>query len=399
MKKKYSLSSFYFALFLLLIAVSSCSKGDSPAPLPPNPTPAAGTKVFYQWDKFAMGADLSYVNEVQDFGGVYKDSGTVRDPFAIFKTHGANVVRVRLWNNPQWQLPYNAGKLYSNLADVEKTIQRAKLAGMAVNLDLHYSDIWADAGHQKTPAAWGGLAFTTLKDSVYQYTLSVLNDLKSKNLTPEMIQIGNETNQGMLYDAGKVVNYNFTAFAQLLNSGIKAVRDFSQTSAIKPQIILHVAKLTDADYYANGVISAGVTDFDILGISHYYVYSALLAMSDVGNTIKALKTKYNKKIMIVETAYPWTSQGADSYTNLFSGTTGFNGYGVSKDDQYKYMKDLTQQVISAGGSGVMYWEPAWITSKLNDSYGVGSSWENNAFFDFSGNTLPAIDFMNYAYQF
>jgi arabinogalactan endo-1,4-beta-galactosidase len=296
--------------------------------------------------------------------------------------------------------PLNNGRLYSNLQDVEKTIQRAKSAGMAVNLDIHYSDRWADAGNQQIPAAWQGLGFNILKDSVYQYTTNVLTYLKGKNLTPEMVQIGNETNQGMLFNAGKVVNNNWTAFADLLKSGIKAVRDFSQTSVIKPQIILHVAKLTDADYFANGVINlGGVTDFDILGVSHYFVYSTLPAMSDVGNTIRALKTKYNKKIMIVETAYPWSAQGADNYNNLISGTTGFNGYGVSKDEQYKYMKDLTQQIITGGGSGVMYWEPAWITSTLNDSYGIGSSWENNAFFDFTGNTLPAIDFMTFAYKF
>ncbi len=399
MKKLSSVFQLLAVLLLLSLFAASCGKDDTPTPQPP-PAPPTGTKVFYQWDKFAMGADLSYVNEVQDNGGVYKDSGAVKDPFAIFKAHGANVVRVRLWNNPQWQVALNGGKIYSNLQDAEKTIQRAKSAGMAVNLDLHYSDIWADAGHQQIPAAWSALDLTTLKDSVYQYTLTVLNDFKSKNLTPEMIQIGNETNQGMLWDVGKVVGNNWTAFADLLKSGIKAVRDFSATSSVKPQIILHVAKLEDADYYANGVITiGGVADFDILGVSHYYVYSSLLAMSDVGNTIKALKAKYNKKIMIVETAYPWTSQNADSYTNLFSGTTGFNGYGVSQADQFKYMHDLTQQVISAGGSGVMYWEPAWITSKLNDGYGIGSSWENNAFFDFSGNTLPAIDFMTYAYQF
>lgn len=398
MKKPLSLLQLFHFSFLLLVIFISCKKGDVPADQPPI-QPAKDSRVFYQWDKFAMGADLSYVNEVQDFGGVYKDSGLVKDPFTIFTAHGANVVRVRLWNNPQWQAALNGGKLYSNMADVEKTIQRAKSAGMAINLDLHYSDIWADAGHQQIPAAWSGRSLNILKDSVYQYTLGVLNNLKSKNLIPEMIQVGNETNQGMLFEAGKVVNNNFAAFAQLLNSGIKAVRDFSQTSGIKPQVILHVAKLTDADYFANGVINAGITDFDILGISHYYVYSNLFAMSDVGNTIRTLKAKYNKKIMIVETAYPWTSLGADSYSNIISGTTGFNGYGVSKDDQYKYMRDLTQEVISAGGSGIMYWEPAWITSKLNDGYGIGSSWENNAFFDFSGNTLPAIDFMTYAYRF
>lgn len=395
MIRKYFTGSLTF--LVLLLAASACSKEDKTEPPIEPPGPAV---VYYKWDKFAMGADLSFTNQIEDNGGVYKDSGAVKDPFVIFKTHGANTVRVRLWLNPVWQIPYTSGKLYSNLPDVEKTIQRAKSAGMAVNLDFHYSDIWADPIHQYIPGAWNGLSFSVLKDSVYQYTLSVLNELKSKNLTPEMVQIGNETNQGMLWDAGKVVSNNFAAFGELLKSGIKAVRDFSVTSPVKPQIILHVAKLDDADYFANGVMnSGGVSDFDILGISHYYVYSNLPTMSDIGTTISALKAKYNKKIMIVETAYPWTSLNHDSYNNLFSGSIGYNGYGVSPEDQFKYMRDLTQQVISGGGSGVMYWAPDWITSSMKDPYGTGSSWENNAFFDFSGNVLPAIDFMTFAYNF
>jgi arabinogalactan endo-1,4-beta-galactosidase len=383
---------------VFLMNMVSCSKPSDTSQ--PTPAPPADLRVFYSWDKFVMGADLSYVNHIQDYGGVYKDSGVIKDPFVIFKNHGANVVRVRLWHNPTWMAPLNGGKIYSDLKDVEKTIQRAKAAGMAVNLDIHYSDRWADPGSQQTPAAWNGLALNILKDSVYNYTLNVLTYLKSKNLTPEMVQVGNENNQGMLFNVGKVTGNNWTPFADLLKSGIKAVRDFSATSTIKPQIILHVAKLTDADYFANGVINlGGVTDFDILGISHYYVYSTLTTMSAVSTTIAALKTKYNKKIMIVETAYPWTTQNADSYNNIIPGTTGFNGYGVSPEEQYKYMKDLTQQVISGGGSGIMYWEPAWITSTMKDEWGTGSSWENNAFFDYTGNTLQAINFMNFAYTF
>ncbi|MEP6747130.1 MAG: glycosyl hydrolase 53 family protein [Bacteroidota bacterium] len=375
----------------------SCKKaGNSPNPAPPVPV----TKVFYTADKFVMGADLSSVNAVQDNGGVYKDSGLVKDPFIIFKNHGANTVRVRLWNNPQWLAAYNNGKLYSGLNDVEKTIQRAKAEGMAVNLDLHYSDEWADPGDQTIPAAWSNLSLNVLKDSVYQFTLNILNELKAKNSIPEFIQVGNETNQGMLFPTGKVVNDDWTAFGTLLKSGIQAIRDFSATTAVKPQIILHVAEPENANYFANGVINkAGITDFDILGISYYYVWSNVTSLSGISTTISSLKSKYNKKIMVVEAAYPWTAQYADSYTNVISGTTAFAAYDVSKDGQYKYMKDLTQQVIAGGGAGIMYWEPAWISSNFRDKWGTGSSWENNTFFDFSGNTLPGIDFMNYAYQF
>jgi arabinogalactan endo-1,4-beta-galactosidase len=103
--------------------------------------------------------------------------------------------------------------------------------------------------------------------------------------------------------------------------------------------------------------------------------------------------------MIVETSYPWTSGNADGYANVISGSTGFGTYAVSKEGQYQYLKDLTQQVISGGGSGIMYWEPAWITSSLHDPWGTGSSWDNNTLFDFSGNVINGIDFMTYQYQF
>ena len=111
---------------------------------------------------------------------------------------------------------------------------------MAVNLDIHYSDRWADPDHQEIPAAWKNLDLNQMKDSVYQYTLQVLTYLKSKNLVPEMVQVGNENNNGILWPIGKVNGNDFKAFAQLLNSGIRAVRDFSVNSAIKPKIILHV---------------------------------------------------------------------------------------------------------------------------------------------------------------
>ena len=346
-----------------------------------------------------LGADLSYVNEIEDNGGSYKDSGARKDPFLIFHNHGCNTVRVRLWYNPTWK-DTTAGKLHSDLADVEKTIQRAKAQGMAVNLDFHYSDTWADPGKQITTVAWQGLAITPLSDSVYQYTLRVLNELKSKNLTPEMVQVGNETNGGMLFPVGQVVNNDWTNFGILLNSGIKAVRDFSTTSSIKPKIILHVAKPENAGWWEGNIISnAKVSDFDILGISYYYVWSNLTSLSQLTSTISSLKTKYGKDVMIVEANCPWTNGNADTYNNVISGDVPFGGYAVSKDEQYRFMKDLIQAVIKGGGSGVMYWEPAWITSSMFDSYGKGSSYENCALFDFAGNTLPAIDFMNHAYSF
>lgn len=364
-----------------------------------NSIPTHDEKAIYFPHEFVMGADLSYTNQVEDYGGIYRDSGNVKDPFLICKQRGTNLIRVRLFHNPTWTTNLNSGKYYNDLNDVTKTIRRAKNAGMWVNLDLHYSDTWADPHKQELPAAWQGLTLPILKDSIYQYTLMVLNHLKSQNLTPEIIQIGNENNNGMCFPLGKIVNDNFQPFAELLKSGIKAVRDFSINSTIKPQIILHVAQLHDADWWANGVVNVGgVQDFDILGISHYYQWANINTMSAIGATIRNLKTKYGKKIMIVETAYSWTTQNADAYGNIMSDPTKTPQYPLSPDGQFRYLRDLTQEVITAGGSGIMYWEAGWITSSLRDLWGVGSSWDNNTLFDFQGNALQGFDFMTFKYK-
>jgi arabinogalactan endo-1,4-beta-galactosidase len=377
-----------------LLIVSCSQKSADPVP------DKKPVKVPYAWDTFCMGVDLSYVNEIEDYGGVYSDSGTVADPFAILKKQGANTVRVRLWHNPQWIGAITGGKLYSDLYDVEKTIRRAKDAGMAVNLDFHYSDTWTDPDHQETPAAWAGLEIPVLKDSVYNYTLMVLNYLKSKSLTPEMVQVGNEINPGMLFPAGQIKNDNWQQFGVLLNAGIKAVRDFSANSAIRPKIILHVAQLQNVAWWVSGIVTkAKVTDFDIVGISHYAKWSTMNRMEHVTQVIASVRQQYHKQVMIVETAYPWTGTDADGYTNIMAASDTLSGYPATVSGQAKYFRDLTQAIIAGGGTGIMYWEPAWITSKMRDKWGTGSSWDNCTLFDASGGILPSAGFMKQVYKF
>jgi arabinogalactan endo-1,4-beta-galactosidase len=377
------------------IACTSCKKMNIE-----KPTLNTFKGVFYTPDKFVMGTDLSYVNQVEDYGGVFKDSGQVKDVFKLLKARGNNLVRVRLWHTPSWTAPLNNGKQYSDIQDVVKTMRRAKAEGMHVNLDLHYSDTWADPANQTLPKAWEGLPLSILKDSVYQYTLKTLKYLKSLNLTPEMIQIGNENNTGMLFPLGKITNNNFQPFAELLKSGIKAVRDFSLTSDIKPQIVLHCAQLQDSEWWTNGVITkAGVTDFDIIGLSHYYKWSTVNDLLSITNTIKKLKSLYNKKVMIVETAFSWTTESSDNYNNIMWSADAVSGYAISQEGQQKYMRDFTQAVIAGGGSGIQYWEPCWISTTMKDLWGTGSSWENNTLFDFKGNALPALEYMTFSYQF
>lgn len=397
----------YFIFISLLVFTLSCK--DKPATTE-NPPKEESKNHLFTADEFAMGVDLSYVNQIEDHGGVYRDSSKVRDPFRIMKEHGANIVRVRLWHNPQWvKAVYGSDQmpLYSGFADVLKTIQRAKALGMAVNLDIHYSDTWADQGNQKPPVAWENMtSLQVLKDSVYNYTFSVLSKLNAKGLMPEMVQIGNETNCGMMMTGTKTgfpnlngCNTHWQELGSVINSGIRAVRDVSVQSTIKTKIALHIADPNNVEWWFGQITSSGaVSDFDIIGMSYYPLWHTTLAFSNLPALISKLKNTYNKKVMILETGYPWTTEYNDSYNNRFSSQTPLAGYSFTKEGQTKFMVDLCQNVLNAGGSGVIYWEPAWISSQLKDSWGTGSSWENCTFFDFTGNALPSIDYMRYSYN-
>lgn len=345
-----------------------------------------------------MGVDLSYLPQVEDYGGEFRDSGRLTDALQALRGQGANTLRVRLWHTPQWVADLNSGKAYSDLAGVTGLIRRAKAAGMAVNLDIHYSDRWADPQHQDVPAAWKNLSIELLEDSVYRYTVAVLQHLAAAGLTPEMVQVGNETNTGMCWPQGRAGQGDYKNFARLLNSGILAVRDFSKTSSVKPKIILHVAQFQDAHPWAAGITAEGVRDYDILGISHYTKWSEVKTMQGVTDSVRALSGRFGKQVMVVETAYPWTGDNADAYPNIFALADAAPGYGISPAEQLRYLQDLVQAVMDGSGTGVQYWEPAWISSRLNDGWNTGSAWDNNTLFDFRGNLLPGAGFMRKGYR-
>jgi len=338
---------------------------------------------------FYFGVDLSYVNEMDDCGAVYLENGESQDAFQLFSAHGANLVRARLWHNPDWTD-------YSTLADVERTFDRAREAGMATLLDFHYSDNWADPGKQAIPAAWEDLAEDELPQAVYQYTYDVLTELHEKGLMPDFVQVGNETNSGMLK---RVTELDWPRDAELFNAGIRAVRDVAAETETNSKIILHVAQPENAGWWFRGARENGITDFDIIGLSYYRQWSSFL-ISDVGSHVAYLRQEFDKDVMIVETAYPWTLDAVDETADniLYQGV---RGYPITIEGQRQFMIDLTQSLISNGGLGVVYWEPAWVSTECSTRWGQGSHWENVTFFDFqNGNEVhQGIDFLSYAYQF
>ena len=382
--------SILFILAITGIAMLSCNKNESNG--------NEDHRVFYSPDTFLMGADLSYVNEILDHGGIYKDSGKVTEPYRIFSKYGTGAVRFRLFNNPQWTAGlYGGDKMYHDFDDVKLGIQRTKDEGMRVLLDFHYSDNWADPGKQFPPAAWEDLDPETLGDSIYNYTFNTLKKLDNLGLMPEYVQVGNEINPGFLLPHGNRWD-NTTQFVSLINRAINAVRDAAAQSTVDTKVLIHIAQPENVKNWFTGLAEAGLDEYDIIGFSYYYMWSSVL-LNDVSDYVQEFKETFEKNVMILETAYPWTLENADSYPNIMDVNKLVPNYPATEAGQYKYLKKLTQEIIDGGGKGIFYWEPAWISSNAKTQWGTGSAFDSNTFFDFQGNVLQGMDYMTYNYNF
>ena len=343
---------------------------------------------------FYRGNDLSYVNQMEDCGAVFKENGVPKDVYQIFADHGTNLVRVRLWVDPSWQnslvQPEGVKPQYSDFEDVKETIARSKAAGMQVLLDFQLSDFWADPGKQLIPSRWLGVAndLNALKDSVYNYVVKVLTGLNSDSLMPEMVQIGNENNGGILrhttidenWNVGGSVSSSWARHAQLFNSGIQAVRDASNTTSIKPKIALHCAGLKDVNWFFQNLISNGVTDFDIMGFSYYYAWHQR-SISELGAAVKSLKNAHpGYEVIALEAGYLWTTRNFDGMGNIIT-TPDPQYMPVIPEKQLEYMVDYTRAVMKNGGSGVVFWEPAWVSTPCRTPWGKGSSHDHVVYFE------------------
>jgi arabinogalactan endo-1,4-beta-galactosidase len=345
-------------------------------------------------DRF-FGADLSFANEMEDCGATYRESGAPIDVYKLFKEHGANLIRIRLWNN-------SPRTKYSSLADVKKSIARAHALGLQVLLDFHYSDDWADGDKQIIPAAWADITDNQkLAETLYRYTYDTLTLLDRDGLMPQMVQVGNEINHEILgrKDWGKDRPIDWARNALLLNAAIKAVRDAGAHSTVKPKVMLHIAQPENVEPWFAAATAAGVIDFDIIGISYYPKWSKY-ALAGLGATINRLRFRYLKaEVMVVETGYPWTFGWADDAKNILGEDSVLKDYPATPSGQAQYLIDLSQTVIANGGVGVVYWAPDWVSTHCSEGFGVGSNYENATFFDFhhDNEVLPAIGFMNHVY--
>jgi beta-galactosidase len=242
----------------------------------------------------ALGADISFLPELEARGIKFSDEGKGGDAIEILKSHGVNYVRLRIFHHPENPKGYSPAKGFCDLPHTLAMAKRVKAAGMKFLLDFHYSDYWADPGKQFKPAAWEGLDFPTLSDSLRNYTAYVLLALEKQGTKPDMVQVGNEINHGMVWPEGEIGNLN--QLAQLIQAGIDGVKLVDQNIPI----MLHVAlggQEDEANFFYDNMIERGI-NFDVIGLSYYPKWHGTL--NDLRDNMINMSYKYKQDLTVVE---------------------------------------------------------------------------------------------------
>lgn len=345
------------------------------------------------------GVDLSMLQALENHGAHFSLHHQNMSAMQIMSLSGVNYVRLRLWVNPPGGL--------DGLPQVIQLAKAAKAYHLKVLLDLHYSDFWADPGKQTIPKAWQGQTYTQLKQTVYNYTKRVIEAFNRIHVTPDMVQVGNEVTNGMLWPVGEVggtfaTSAQWLQFAGLMQAGIQGVRAATPVGHTV-QVMVHVDDAggnAAATNFFTHLYAAGVHDFSIIGISYYPFWDGSLA--DLKANLDALVTQFKKNVIVAETAYPWTLVNADHYPESVSQASQLlSNYPATPLGQERYMEDLLailQSIPQQRGLGVFYWEPDWIPVKgVGWEPGAGDNWGNMTMFTAQGEALQSLQsFLPYA---
>lgn len=366
-----------FFLFVLGI-VFSCTDDN-------NNSNTESDTVFYK------GMDLSFQSELEAYDLDYKDeNGNSVELLNFVKNKGTNLIRLKLWHTPQ------DGE--NGLEDVKAYAQRIKANNMDFLLNFHYSDYWADPGTQTPPVAWQDMSLEEVKVAIYNYTKNVVEQLKAQNTMPDIIQVGNETDSGFLWNYGKVwneFNDNWINYAALVKEAIRAIREVDTEN--KTKVMLHVAGITTATPFFNQLAPFNV-DFDIIGLSYYPQFQTR-DINQVETTLNSIAETFNKPILMVEIAYPFTLQWNDNSTNYIGSLDQIiTEFPPTPQGQKQYLEWLTTTIKNIPnnlGIGFCYWAPDWVAFNGNENTSTfGSAWENQCLFDFEFRALPALDIYN-----
>jgi arabinogalactan endo-1,4-beta-galactosidase len=333
------------------------------------------------------GADLSFEPQEEAAGARFTDGGVPGSALSILNRHGLNYVRLRLWVDPP--------PGYSNLASDLRMAQRIKDAGDKLYLDIHYSDFWADPQHQNIPAAWQGQDLSQLADTVQSYTRSVIHAFAAQGTPVDMVSIGNEIRNGILWPVGQVDWANDTGWdnlVTLLKAGVAGARE-ANPSGHRMQVMLHFdegGNNADSTRFFDHMVSGGVP-FDVIGLSYYPFFHGHL--NQMRSNVDALATKYGKPIVIAESQYAWTLAAGDSTGNFVWQTSQLEtGYPANPGGQESFYNDLLSdlaQVPHHLAQGLFYWEPEWIPG-VGWEPGAGTPNDNLTLFSFTGKALPSV---------
>jgi len=343
-----------------------------------------------------IGGDISLLPSYEQNGATYFDNNgnPIAEVLPYLKQQGLNAMRVRLFVNPA-NAPETEKEegVRQDLGYVKKLAKRIKEQGMALMLDFHYSDSWADPSKQYTPNDWQSLTESQLQERIYTYTKDALQQLVDTGATPDLIQTGNEISYGMLWGARGASSLkkcytsstdNWPYFTSLLKQAVKACREVCPQA----KIILHterVAQPTVLNNFYQRMASYGV-DYDIIGLSYYPYYHGNL--SQLNTALTTLEKAYaDKDIMLVETGYyhDWQPSTVDydlsaQFPITGEGQKAFASALISTLSAHKSVKGLFWWFLEANEKGL-----DWSTKH------VTASWYNAGLFDNStGKAEPAL---------
>jgi len=340
-----------------------------------------------------IGADISHLPQLEAAGAKFYDHAakTPEDLLLILKRNGFNRIRLKVWNEPgkyaEFPSDQSGPEGYNNPTHVVAMAKRAQAAGLKVMIDFHYSDWWADPGKQTMPVAWRNLDAAAVSQKLYAFTHEVMSQLKQAGVTPAEVQVGNEISNGMLWPLGRAPEWD--NLARFIQAGARAVKDVSPSS----RVVLHLDAGGDnarCRRWLDAMLARGVT-LDAIGLSFYPVWHG--SRDALQQNMADLSQRYDKPVILVETAYPWTSQNGDSQKNIYT-STGPETFPMTPAGQQAFLRALWQTVksVPAGrGEGVIYWEPDFIPQAgAGWKAGAGDEWDNVTLFDFAGRALPGL---------
>ena len=306
------------------------------------PDPAQGVDLTY-----AVGADLSFLKSAEDRGVEFKEDGVVRPGLDIFRDHGYDWIRLRLFHTPT-QLP-------NDLPYTIALAQEAKARGFKFLLDYHYADGWADPGKQPTPAAWDTTDIAVLVDSVYAWTRNTIQAFREAGVMPEMVQIGNEVRNGMMWPLGHLPE-NWDNFARLFKAGVDGI-DAGRGQERRPLIMLHYDNGADTDGAKAFVDRFNDYDipYDIIGYSYYpWWHGNLLELR--GNLLSTLYNYPDKDVILVEAGYrPRVYEEGE-----FAGLPPYpaDAPGGPRKAFLEAVNETLLGISSPRIKGIFWWEPA-----------------------------------------